>query len=399
MLGNGFDLYHKLPTTYLCFLKTADLIRNMSKMPENIGEVFDKLKDECKDINNSYIAYKNFYDTYSFNETDKEQLSKLKAIIKDNMWFKFFCNTYNKDVGWIDFEKEISRILLIFSEVLKGDHILNQPRSRIYYSTENLSIREFDVFFSESTTYRMLHFKDEYLTNSLYGVNKYSVNKRKIYKILYDQLNELSETLNIYLSVFVEKPLSKMNIQNEIAKNELFEGFDNVITFNYTNTYDLLYESINTHYIHGSLDDKIILGVNPGKEDEMPDLDTSYIMFKKYYQRVYHRTDNGFIDMINGIRKDKNNLNPTHNDLVVCSHSLDATDQDIIKETFDISDRIYIICHSLDKIGNYISNLVKIYGKSEFDKIRAQKQLRFITYDEWKDVEYTSDLVNIMTNL
>lgn len=393
MLGNGFDLYHKLPTTYLCFLKTADLIRNMSKMPENIGEVFYKLKDECKDINNSYTAYKGFYDAYSFNETDKGQIEKLKAIISDNMWFKFFCNTYNKDVGWIDFEKEISRILLIFSEVLKGDHILNQPRDRIYYSTENLSIREFDVFFSESTTYRMLHFKDEYLTNSLYGVNKYSVNKRKIYKILYDQLNELSETLNIYLSVFVEKTLQKMHEQNIVKTNKLFAGFYNVITFNYTNTYELLYGNASIHYIHGNLDTNIVLGVNPDKGDELPDLDTSYIMFKKYYQRVYHRTDNGFIEMINNIKKDKNILNPPHNDLVVCGHSLDSTDQDIIKEVFDISDNIYIVCHDLDKIGNYISNLVKIYGKNGLDKIRSEKELRFITYEEWEDVEYVHDLI------
>lgn len=393
MIGNGFDLYHKLPTTYLCFLLTSHYLSTVEETPENIGEVFDKLKDECKDINNSYTAYKDFYDTYSFNETDKGQIEKLKAIISDNMWFKFFCNTYNKDVGWIDFEKEIFKVLSAFLEILNDQSLYTQRQKGLLCKTENLIIRKFGIFFTERDYTTLAFDKPEYLIKSLDGADKYIVNKEKIYKVLFDQLALLSKALEIYLTIFVEKPLIKMNYQNIVKTNELFSGFDNVVTFNYTNTYELLYGNASIHYIHGNLDTNIVLGVNPDKGDELPDLDTSYIMFKKYYQRVYHRTDNGFIEMINSIKKDKNISNPPHNDLVVCGHSLDSTDKDIIKEVFDISDNIYIVCHDLDKIGNYISNLVKIYGKNGLDKIRSEKELRFITYEEWEDVEYVHDLI------
>ena len=390
MLGNGFDLHHKLPTTYLCFLQTAHLLSGKSKTPDTIASVFTELKDKCEDISKSYTAYREFYEGYHLDNADGEQISQL---IKNNIWFKYFWNSYNKNAGWIDFEKEISKVLSIFSKVLTDPNLYDQSRDSLWCDTQNLLIRKFDFFFSARDSCTLYFDNYKYLIESLNGVNLYSVNKDKIYNDLYNELIKFSEALNLYFRVFVEKPLSKMKEQNDIELNSLFNGYDHVITFNYTNTYESLYGRSSMHYIHGKLDTNIILGVNPDEKDELSDLDTSYIMFKKYYQRIYHRTDNSFIEMINSIKKDKDALSPQHNDLVVCGHSLDVTDQDLIKQVFDVSGSIYIVCHDLSKIGDYISNLIQIYGKSEFDIIRSTKQLRFITYEEWKDVQYEEPFV------
>lgn len=209
---------------------------------------------------------------------------------------------------------------------------------------------------------------DKYLIKSLKGENLYSVDKCKIYKDLYADLIKLAEALRLYLSIFVENPLSKMK---DIEKNDLFVGYKHVITFNYTNTYEILYGSSSMHYIHGNLDKDIVLGINPDKNDDFPNVDTSYIMFKKYYQRIYYRTDNSFIEMINNIKKDKDRRSSQQNSLVICGHSLDITDQDIIKQVFDVSDSICIIYNKLINVGDYITNLIEIYGNDELTSLTA----------------------------
>ena len=63
VLGNGFDLSHNLPTTYLCFLKVTEYLSKQTLKKElTIGEIFDSIKDECPQIKNSYNKYKSVYD-------------------------------------------------------------------------------------------------------------------------------------------------------------------------------------------------------------------------------------------------------------------------------------------------------------------------------------------------
>ena len=109
VLGNGFDLAHNLPTTYLCFLKATEFIYNQKRINAlTIGQVFDSIKDECKEIKNSYIAYKSVYDNHVLNQ---DELFKIKELCEKNEWWQYFQKTYNKSVGWIDFEKEIASVI------------------------------------------------------------------------------------------------------------------------------------------------------------------------------------------------------------------------------------------------------------------------------------------------
>ena len=109
VLGNGFDLAHKLPTTYLCFLKATEFIAKQHSFQDlTIGQVFEAIKDECDEIQKSYAAYQSVYDNHVL---DKDVILKIKELCDRNEWWQYFKKTYNKRVGWIDFEKEIASVI------------------------------------------------------------------------------------------------------------------------------------------------------------------------------------------------------------------------------------------------------------------------------------------------
>ena len=45
----------------------------------------------------------------------KLDITSLISLTKDNLWFNYLLKCFNKDVGWIDFEKEISVVIKQFN--------------------------------------------------------------------------------------------------------------------------------------------------------------------------------------------------------------------------------------------------------------------------------------------
>lgn len=72
--------------------------------------------------------------------------------------------------------------------------------------------------------------------------------------------------------------------------------------------------------------------------------------------------------------------------MIVAGHSLDKTDEDIIKQVFNLADKIVILCHNDQAIGKYIKNLITIYGKKEFDNLRSKTDLEFTSYENLDNV-------------
>lgn len=83
LLGNGFDLYHNLPTSYFCFLSVAKYLKE-DNPAISIKEVFDSTKSECKHIAISYDTYKSFYESYIFDEDNKKDIEEIRKIVKTN---------------------------------------------------------------------------------------------------------------------------------------------------------------------------------------------------------------------------------------------------------------------------------------------------------------------------
>lgn len=194
--------------------------------------------------------------------------------------------------------------------------------------------------------------------------------------------------LKLYLDVFVNSPIEKLQENGLIAKKSIFDNMGCVITFNYTETYEKLYTSKQIHHIHGDLNDKIIIGVNPDVDDEPNSnkfVDTVFLQFKKYYQRVLNGADLDYLRAIKQIKDNKHRFGINYiNELCVAGHSLALTDEDIIKEVFSLVEKIVIICHSTTAIADSINNLVGIYGKSNFDELRTRTDLEFKLYSDFE---------------
>lgn len=199
----------------------------------------------------------------------------------------------------------------------------------------------------------------------------------------------MTTLLKLYLEYFVEKPLG-LALTGDVT--DVFKKADYVVNFNYTNTFEKLYglNKDKIFHLHGNVNNKIILGINPDSNDELNGLDTTFIQFKKYYQRIIYRTDldyQNFIKNIDIFYSQSPNLSNTNNFIViVAGHSLDKTDEDVIKQVFNLADKIVILCHNDQAIGNYIKNLITIYGKKEFDNLRSETDLKFTSYENLNNV-------------
>lgn len=97
VIGNGFDLYHGLPTRYIDFLGLARrMLYNPIDKEIVIGEHFNdkRLKKVIP------ISICNMDNVNRFNE-----------ILRENSFVKYFLKKNYTNTGWIDFEHEIEKIL------------------------------------------------------------------------------------------------------------------------------------------------------------------------------------------------------------------------------------------------------------------------------------------------
>lgn len=382
MLGNGFDLYYKLPTKYSNFLQITDHICRHEKSLTSASTVADILNHyiqahkndifitNCLEVHNP----KNKKHFYTRAIIDSSKLKELAALTRDNIWFKYFLKSFNKDVGWIDFEKEIAEVIHMLHQFLVN---LKLDGSSFEMPSSNTSahhiIKDFGIFYTSGTSDPSDGKRtvlDAYKTEHPVGSGVYCINTSKIFEDLWDQLIDLATALRLYLSIFVESIIKLKYHRVHFTQNIPFGKVDRVITFNYTNTYERLYGNPTpVIHLHGDIDKKIVLGINPDEYDEDGHVDTMCIAFKKYYQRVICGT---YDDYLKWIKQD--GLSYT---LTVMGHSLDVTDSDIIKDLFTRAEAITIMYNSSSRLAGYIENIVKIYGKSGFEKLLTDKNLTF----------------------
>ena len=398
LLGNGFDLHYNFPTKYQNFLMVVGwLTNNYNEKIITVADVLGNNELCSKDtlIKQYYNKYRKCCEKIKLNSTDIDKLIKLA---KNNIWFKYLFNSYNKDVGWIDFEREISFVCNSFYKFFEYGNFQNvgeNKRLKVTLENKNLNwaersivIKFFDfwveshdkIFLSDKSTWARYLVNNEYTLNYPSGSVNVVLNKDKIADFLFNQLKYLSEMLKIYLNNFIEAVSDNLIAEKEIDKWPLVA--DHVITLNYTKTYEKLYKDAKVYHLHGVTTGPIVLGIGPDSNDDVETIDTIFISFKKYFQRLRFRTDLDYMDFTNTITTSDPYAN-IH--LYVVGHSLDSTDEEVIKQLFEISQDITILCHSLEAIDSYVPNLAKMYGKKGIDRLRNQKKLKFIVTKEELD--------------
>ena len=350
VIGNGFDLAHGLPTTYKDFLRFTQAYEKYRKLCISRANLQEE-EEKTDDTNRNFLKY--FIKTYDENNIIFEQLNDL---ISENLWLKHFYNVQMKQ-GWIDFECEISRIVQTLDSVRiqvlkgkeKGDLLTHVPK----YQIETLKGFSVDSTAIESITF---------------------VKKTK--KRLLDDLNRLIRCLEIYLSDYVENiPVLKKHLDIQEI------NADYVLSFNYTNTYERLYEDRTTKiieydYIHGKanlmhdVDEcNMVLGIDEYLNDWSKDMDNEFIQFKKFFQRIYKKTGCQYIDWLKELGyitdMEIDGWEPIIN-IYIFGHSLDVTDKDILARLI-LKDgaKTTIFYHNKKALESQIANLVKVIGQDE----------------------------------
>lgn len=377
LLGNGFDLYYKLPTKYINFLHTVSfLVENYTEEMRTVGDILGhpRLQEVDNWIRDSYEANKAFCDRAVFDQKEVEHLIKLA---EGNMWYSYFLRFVGKNITWIDFEKEIGTVLSGIRESFQAD-----CAGRLFSASSLVmehTLRNFD-FYADPVGRHNFKFKLEFLLEEPTGSGNYVIDTKKIIERLSESLDGLAEMLQIYLSQFAE------SIVKELAKEDRSEDWlaqlraDKVLSFNYTNTYEKLFPGSHVEHIHGTTRREIVLGINPDADDVLDTVDTTFLPFKKYFQRVVRKTDLGYLALVHHIRGE---YGPRDKfvALTAMGHSLDVTDKDVIMEMFSLATQIAVIYHDQQALSSYVNKLVQIYGKEEFDLLRLEKDLRFLSID------------------
>ncbi len=384
VLGNGFDLWHKLPTTYLCFLASTEYLVNKKIIKKTdiitIGTVFNAVKDNCSAIKNSCEAYSSVYNSFSL---DSNKIMDLTSQCENNPWWHYFCKSLKKELGWIDFEQEIALVIDRMNIFL--DLYCNPDREIDFNQSKADIATVFSDFFEPTTHIKSssgyigkynfyYRYKDEYIQKQG-NANKASVNRGKIADTLFDELKEFSRILDLYFQLFVDDTFEALLKKDLLYKKNVYSQFGTVITFNYTHSCEKIYGNKEVAHIHGSIGSSLVLGIN-SNQDDVADGDLTYIGFKKYYQRVLFETDLSYLSILQKMRKQYNQNQKVSVSIV--GHSLNDTDKDSLKELFDVSNEIRVYYHDSSKIADFTKNLIHHFGKIKFDELRYNRNLKFL---------------------
>ena len=375
--GNGFDLHHKLPTTYKDFIKIIDYLINnqdysFSKIYEN-SHNFETLKE-------------NFNEDIHFAE---ENLKSIIEIANKNLLFNFFRDELQIDT-WIDFENKIEYLLKnvfftirVLRETIVSTGPINPNRS---YSIK--TYLKNNIVFA-----KILHFlgiiqmnSQEFWIDRKFLVEKYSyfveIDEEKIINLIYSQLIEFRKLFNLYLQTFVIPLYDKYSNKNHLI--DIFDKIDFYFTFNYTPTFERIYNqnNISVNYLHGKSEDQtenIVFGISELFDKECEN--SEYIKFTKYFQKFNNRTDFYFLNKIE--KSDSENYV-----FYFWGHSLDKSDSNYVNEIFDFLDtskssikRIVIIYHSEGSRSHCLLNLFSIRGKKDIEAKMKSQELVFYKID------------------
>ena len=243
IIGNGFDLAHKLPTKYTDFLDFLGNVRVLKEIhPEERKRLIRKIDKDMK----QYL----FTDENNFNINSKrsEYIDEIYQLSKDNIWINWLYQRRadNEILGeyWVDFETEISGVIQSIEQL---SPILSESSG--VFNLIGIQAKVFTFFIKKYyTEHKSQDATMKYLKE----------------RLLLD-LNKLIRCFEIYLEDFVK------NINKRLLSLDIYNlKVDKVLTFNYTNTYLKLYnDDVECDYIHGKADinntmvtNNMVLGIN-----------------------------------------------------------------------------------------------------------------------------------------
>lgn len=387
ILGNGFDLAHGLPTKYSHFLDFCQRVERIW----SYGTSNDKLA--IADFKRKWID--DWETDESIKETiltdfghrkikinsegihektlDSPELTEIHDLLDDNTWYEYFTeryiNNHMKGENWIDFESEIRFIIKVVDEYsLSLTDIWNDVINKAVASLNDQKLKIFNNKF----------LTDKYINRKGWS-SKHLPTVKDFREKTFEDLERLTRALELYLVTFVEKiPISDSKKIPEISSLTP----DYVINFNYTDTYERIYNKGKVYHIHGKADaarsaedNNMVLGIDEYWTGDEQNERTNFTIFKKFSQRIQKHTGNESYKYLKEMQKvfekrGKNwsgnvDMSKVHPDGVsyvyVFGHSLDVTDKDILSNFIgDDSTSVTVYCRDRGTEGELIANTIKL---------------------------------------
>lgn len=396
---------------------------------KSLEEKLQKEIEKCNPINLSALL-----DVVETNSGFKKMASKSDYIISLS-YYEFFLKfknpildfiLLNRDSldNWSSLEQHISHLINGFVELKGKIEELEEEYTKLFidnYLTDNelkTLTKEIEKHFSflPNSTHINFLIKDIGYTfhpnlrpNSNYQPpqpmhSNLTTAFEEYHSKLVKALNSFTFLLELYLT-YLDKieDESKFEIPKILSP---FEQVDDILTFNYTDTAQQLYNipDNNIHYIHGKLNftkdtietSNLVLGI---EDIDHNIIDDDLIDFQKTFQRIVKKTGSKYRSFFN--LDHSNNLVR----VIIYGHSLDVLDQEIFKKIFDELDNItntsssplrmeIIILHygkteiqSTIDLKSKVRNLSAILGKDKLIELTANNLVHFIDASKLDEIE------------
>jgi hypothetical protein len=370
--GNGFDLFHNLPTKYQHFMSIMKTIETNDFTGDVSFEVLfgNNFKDDSP---NDYTGIADNYDVQKlFFESSK--LNEIRELLKSNLWYKYFKTVVEID-SWIDFEMEIEVILnqlSIFKKLSNKKHIFKN-----YFLEDSIIYTSLELFDIISIINRggAFKFKEKYINKS-----KISIDIKMILSNLSQSFEEFIVIFNRYLVDIVESFYEVLAVKLDIP----FHLMNEIYTFNYMPSLERIYGVDNSKitYLHGKISDdnevqNMVLGVSEISDDLK--VEKAYD-FTKYYQKIRKKSNNKFIEI-----PPKNHNYDEMTIFYIIGHSLNKSDDNYVLSMFDFLKRdkygkcqVCVFYYDTRDRDSKIRNLLHVIGEELITKMHQDKRLYFV---------------------
>lgn len=389
IIGNGFDLYHKLPTRYTDFLVVVEnwaefwtLYRNNVKIEETENEV-ERETFSVSLGENGRLTQRALQDFANHAANlNSRNLEELNDIILKNVWIKYFVESGYSSDSWIDFEAEIEKVLITIEDFFTKDIFSCEGKMLLQPLPSNKAqIIKFMITNVQSFSLNVRIVSKRDIENLVYGNSK-----TELLNVLKNELDGLIKAFRIYMTEFV------CNIKPMVRCPQIEQLLDvNLLSFNYTYTYKSIYgnRNINQHHqVHGSLQqDDMVLGV---RDDAFENWD--YIYFQKFFQRIQKRTGAFYKAWIPQIRR---SVEDAPIKVFIMGHSLGMTDKEILKEFFygKYVSEITIYYHNQYAYEQLVISLVNMFGKEFVIEQTGSNRIKFIQLDSPIKVSVENEMI------
>lgn len=372
VVGNGFDLYHGLPTRYTDFLS---FIENWFVFWENYRDDISCEKDDQFSVRLSEtneIISDTMLDFASHHGAYKcEHLEFINNHI-DNLWIQYFMKKQLDGVNWMDFEAEIYNVLKLVEEYYTEyiPEVYRRNIAPIQYMSKDLLLIADILKRKCPVGYEDLAQKISWL--DVEGLNK---NKKALLKVMKSELDDLIRCFEYYLWEFV----SRIRIEQYSEQIKELPYDLNLLNFNYTYTYATVYgkRKLRQHHrVHGDwVEEDMVLGI---PDEAFPD-SLDYICFQKYFQRIQKRIGNYYRDWIVGTETYTQEDEEDLINVYIMGHSLADSDKGILKDIFlnDFVKKVTVYYHSQSAYEQQIINLVAMFGKDYVIEQTAKGRICF----------------------